>query len=95
MTQSSTETKDPLIGQSIDHGRYELLRIIGEGGMGKVYEARQKRVDRLVAVKVLHSHWAKDPKLVARFKREALTASQFRHPNTVMIYDYGEPPPTF
>ncbi len=90
MTQSSPETKDPLIGQSIDHGRYELLRVIGEGGMGKVYEARQKRVDRLVAVKVLHSHWAKDPKLVARFKREALTASQFRHPNTVMIYDYGE-----
>ena len=90
MPSQISEPKATLVGQSIDHGRYELLRVIGEGGMGKVYEARQKRVDRLVAVKVLHSHWAKDPKLVARFKREALTASQFRHPNTVMIYDYGE-----
>ena len=89
-SQLSSNTENTLVGQTIDHGRYELLRVIGEGGMGRVYEARQKRVERLVAVKVLHSHWVKDPKLVERFKREALTASQFRHPNTVMVYDYGE-----
>lgn len=78
-----------LIGQTIDNGRYEIMRLIGEGGMGRVFEARQIKVNRLVAIKVLHSHWARDPRLVERFKREALTASQFRHPNTVMMHDYG------
>ena len=89
MSDSTAKGSD-LIGQTIDRGRYEVLKVIGEGGMGRVFEAKQVSMDRLVAIKVLHGHWAKDPKLLERFKREALTASQFRHPNTVMVYDYGE-----
>ena len=90
MSESSTSKGNELIGQTIDRGRYEVLRVIGEGGMGRVFEAKQVNIGRLVAIKVLHRHWAQDPKLLERFKREALTASQFRHPNTVMVYDYGE-----
>ena len=90
MTESSTSKGNELIGQTIDRGRYAVLKVIGEGGMGRVFEAKQVNIGRLVAIKVLHRHWAQDPKLLERFKREALTASQFRHPNTVMVYDYGE-----
>jgi serine/threonine protein kinase len=90
MSESSTGKGNELIGQTIDRGRYEVLKVIGEGGMGRVFEAKQINIGRLVAIKVLHAHWAQDPKLLERFRREALTASQFRHPNTVMVYDYGE-----
>lgn len=91
MTDSEANTStDNLVGTTIDQGRYEILRVIGEGGTGRVYEARQTRIDRLVAVKVLHNHWVTDPKLVKRFKQEAFTASQLRHPNTVIVIDYGE-----
>ena len=89
MTHFPHDAMNNLVGQTIDHGRYEILRIIGEGGTGRVYEAKQTRVHRLVAIKVLHNHWITDPKLVKRFKQEAFTASQLRHPNTVMVIDYG------
>ena len=90
MTHFPYDSMNNLVGQTIDHDRYEILRVIGEGGTGRVYEAQQKRVHRRVAIKVLHNHWITDPKLVKRFKQEAFTASQLRHPNTVMIIDYGE-----
>ena len=90
MTHSEANTStDNLVGALIDQGRYEILRVIGEGGTGRVYEARQVSIDRLVAIKVLHNHWVTDPKLVKRFKQEAFTASQLRHPNTVIVIDYG------
>ena len=66
MTQHNDESPDLLVGQTIDNDRYELLRVIGEGGTGRVYEARQKRVHRLVAIKVLHAHWAQDTKSILK-----------------------------
>jgi eukaryotic-like serine/threonine-protein kinase len=71
-------------------GGYEILRILGRGGMGVVYLARQVSLDRPVALKVMHQHWASDPGFLARFTREAYAAAQLVHHNIVQIYDIGE-----
>ena len=57
MTHFPYDSMNSLVGQTIDHDRYEILRVIGEGGTGRVYEAQQRRVHRRVAIKVLHNHW--------------------------------------
>lgn len=69
---------------------FELLKVIGRGGMGTVYEARQKRPDRLVALKVIHSHLADDPAFKARFQSEMKVAVELEHPNLVPVLDAGE-----
>lgn len=84
----TSEGPDPLIGRIIAD-KYELLEIIGEGSMGSVYGARQTDLDREVAVKVLHTHVAADPKVAKRFHREARTASRLSHPNSLQIFDFG------
>lgn len=76
-------------GQLIND-RYEILKLIGEGGMANVYLARDTILDRRVAVKVLRGDLAGDEKFVRRFQREALSASSLSHPNIVEIYDVGE-----
>ncbi len=76
-------------GQLIND-RYEIERLIGEGGMANVYLARDTILDRKVAVKVLRGDLAGDEKFVRRFQREALSASSLSHPNIVEIYDVGE-----
>jgi Tol biopolymer transport system component len=70
-------------------GRYELLSLVGRGGMGEVYKARDGRLDRLVAVKVLLAAVHESDR-VARFEREARTISALEHPNICAIYDVGE-----
>ena len=75
-------------GQLIND-RYEILKLIGEGGMANVYLARDTILDRRVAVKVLRGDLAGDEKFVRRFQREALSASSLSHPNIVSIYDVG------
>jgi eukaryotic-like serine/threonine-protein kinase len=70
--------------------RYEIVRLIGHGGMGAVYEAHDRELDRKVAIKVIRSELASDPEIVRRFKHELLTASQVSHRNVVRIYDIGE-----
>ena len=70
--------------------RYEIIRIIGEGGMANVYLAEDTILNRKVAVKVLRGDLANDEKFVRRFQREALSASSLNHPNIVEIYDVGE-----
>ena len=70
--------------------RYEIIRVIGEGGMANVYLAQDTILDRKVAVKVLRGDLANDEKFVRRFQREALSASSLSHPNIVEIYDVGE-----
>ncbi|MEQ8767330.1 MAG: serine/threonine-protein kinase [Planctomycetota bacterium] len=69
---------------------YEVQALIGSGGMGAVYRARQKKLDRLVALKVLHPEHAKDPAFAERFAREARTLAKLQHPSIVGIHDFGE-----
>jgi serine/threonine protein kinase len=71
-------------------GRYELLDEIGRGGMGIVYLARQHGLDRLVALKELHTIHASAPDIVQRFVRESRLAGSLNHPNIVTVHDYVE-----
>ena len=71
-------------------GKYEVLRLLGSGGMGTVYEARDPVLERRVAVKVLGAELARQPELRERFLREAQAAGRLRHPNIVQVYDVGE-----
>src|SRR5262249_25013094 len=68
-------------------GRYEALRLLGEGGMGRVYLARQVDLGRQVVVKVMHDHLVSDPKFCERFQRETLLMARFQHPFVVTLYD--------
>jgi hypothetical protein len=71
-------------------GGYEIIKRLGQGGMGAVYLARQVSLDRPVAVKVMNPQLARDPSFVARFTREAYAAAQLTHHNIVQIHDIGE-----
>jgi serine/threonine-protein kinase len=77
-----------LSGEVID-GRYELLTLIASGGMATIYEAVDLRLDRKVAVKIMHPHLAEDEKFVSRFIREAKAAAALSHPNIVAVQDQG------
>ncbi len=70
-------------------GRYVLEEELGSGGMAEVYKARDKLLDRPVAVKILHAEYRSDSEFVARFHREAQAAARLSHPNIVSIYDVG------
>jgi len=71
-------------------GPYQIVSVIGQGGMGTVYEAIQPRLDRRVAIKVLPEYLAQDGDFVQRFQREATTAASLQHPNILTIYDVGQ-----
>src|SRR5881396_2243623 len=71
-------------------GPYEILAPLGTGGMGEVYRARDTRLDREVAIKVLPEHLAKDPQALARFEREAKAVAALSHPNILALYDVGD-----
>jgi serine/threonine protein kinase len=68
-------------------GRYETVKLLGEGGMGRVYLAKQTDLGRQVVVKVMHEHVANDPKFRERFQREMLLMARFQHPYVVALYD--------
>jgi hypothetical protein len=78
------------IGPRTDIRGYAIEHVLGRGGMGTVYLARQLSLDRPVALKVMSKKWACDPVFVARFTREAFAAAQLSHPNIVQIHDIGE-----
>jgi eukaryotic-like serine/threonine-protein kinase len=71
-------------------GRYELERQIGRGGMSSVFRARDRLLERTVALKILHEHYTDDADYVERFRREARSAAQLSHPNIVTVIDRGE-----
>lgn len=77
-----------LSGQLIDN-RYELIRVIANGGMGTIYEGLDTRLDRKVAVKIMHPHLAQDEEFITRFIREAKAAASLSHPNIVNVMDQG------
>src|SRR5687767_1492846 len=70
-------------------GAYEIVSLIGAGGMGEVYKARDSRLDRTVAVKTLPSRVASDPSLRQRFEREAKTLATLSHPHICAVFDVG------
>src|SRR4026207_2063817 len=71
-------------------GVYEIVALVGAGGMGEVYRARDTRRDWTVAIKVLPSQFAADPQLRDRFDREARAISSLNHPHICALYDVGE-----
>src|SRR3569833_991927 len=80
---------DPLIGRILD-GRYRVGPRIARGGMATVYQATDLRLDRTVAVKVLHAGLGDDPEFVARFEREARSAARLSHHTVVAVFATGD-----
>jgi serine/threonine-protein kinase len=85
------ERADPLLGTTLD-GRYRILRRIGEGGMGIVYEAEHVVLEKRVALKVLRDDFSSRPEVVERFRQEAKSASRIGNEHIVDISDFGETP---
>lgn len=85
----TTSTTDPLIGRLID-GRYQVRSRIARGGMATVYLATDLRLERRVAVKIMHGHLADDSQFKQRFIQEARSAARLAHPNVVNVFDQGQ-----
>ena len=84
----SADGADPLIGRLVD-GRYRVDEQVARGGMATVYRATDTRLDRIVALKVMHPSFAEDPDFVARFTREARAAARLANPHIVKVFDQG------
>jgi len=85
----SRDRTDPLIGRLLD-GRYQIVGRIARGGMASVYEAVDTRLDRIVAVKIMHPGLGDDDDFAARFVREARAAARLSHPHVVSVFDQGD-----
>jgi serine/threonine protein kinase len=86
--RAGAPAKDPFIG-TILNGTYEIQDLVGRGGMGCVYKARDILMERTVAIKMLHSHLVQDKASTLRFQQEARAASAINHPNVITAYDFG------
>ena len=84
----SADNMDNNIGKKLD-GRYELLELIGVGGMADIYRARDIQEDRVVAVKILKTEYAGSEEFLRRFRNESKAIALLSHPNIVKIYDVG------
>jgi serine/threonine-protein kinase len=88
-TSAGTRSTDALVGRVVD-GRYRVDARLARGGMATVYEALDLRLDRVVALKVMHASLADDANFVSRFQREAKSAARLSDPHVVAVYDQGE-----
>jgi serine/threonine protein kinase len=79
-----------MVGKTIAGGKYEVIELLGEGGMGAVYKARQVAMDRMVALKLIRPEVVTSRSAVARFHKEMLVTAKVEHPNTIRVYDFGE-----
>jgi len=79
-----------LAPESVLAGRYQILKMLGEGGMGAVYKAKDLEVDRVVALKVIRPEYANRPEILARFKQELILAREITHRNVIRIFDLGQ-----
>ncbi len=77
-----------MVGRTL--GRYQLNKLLGEGGMGSVYKGRDITLQRDVAVKIMHSQFVRQPDFRERFLQEARTAARFNHPSVVQVFDFGQ-----
>ncbi len=83
------DPSDPMVG-TVLAGRYEVIRRIGEGGMGLVYEGKHRKIGKQVAIKVLRDDLSRRPDVLERFRQEANSASRIGHQNIVDVFDFGE-----
>ena len=81
--------QDAMVGRTVA-GKYQILSLLGVGGMGRVYKSRHLILDKIVVIKLLHEHFRDHPKLVKRFQREARAASRLSHPNSIQVLDFGQ-----
>jgi len=89
LPSSDPVADDVLAGQILD-SKYELIRRLGQGGMGAVYRARRKHIGDEVAIKVLLDKFVAGNEATERFRREARAAAMLRHPNVVAIHDFSD-----
>ena len=87
---TSRVSRHPLLPRSLLGTRYEILTLLGEGGMGAVYKANDRELDRVVALKVIRPELAVHPEVLARFKQELILARKVTHRNVIRIFDLGE-----
>src|SRR6266852_8875102 len=80
----------PLIPGTILGERYEIIRLLGQGGMGAVYQAYDRELERQVALKVIRGDMAANPEILRRFKQELILARQITHKNVIRIFDLGQ-----
>lgn len=82
------------IGKTLNN-RYQIQEILGQGGMSAVYKALDPNLQRVVAVKMIHSHLSEDPKFISRFEEEARSVAQLRHPNITQVFDFNHDGDTY
>jgi serine/threonine-protein kinase len=85
----SQPSADPLLGTTVA-GRYKVIKLLGEGGMGQVYLAEHSAIEKRIALKVLRAEYAHKGEIVTRFQQEAISASRIKHPNVLDVFDFGQ-----
>ena len=86
---ASSPQGEQLVGTMLAE-RYEIIALLGEGGMGAVYKARDNELDRLVAIKLIRPELASNPEILGRFKQELILAREVTHRNVIRIFDLGQ-----